>query len=174
MSKRGRSLNDDEKELWRRVTARVKPRLRTLAVDSEPPPAAPRPPSARPRPSAPPANQPSPRPAASPAPQNRGAEKRVRRGKLEIAAILDLHGHNQVTGRAALGRFLHVAQMQGARTVIVVTGVGRAGQGVLKQRLPEWLAESDLRAMVSGFAPAHRKHGGEGAYYVFLRRPGTT
>jgi DNA-nicking Smr family endonuclease len=41
---------------------------------------------------------------------------------------------------------------------------------VLKRRLPDWLTEPALRAVVSGFAPAHRKHGGAGAWYVFLKR----
>jgi DNA-nicking Smr family endonuclease len=34
--------------------------------------------------------------------------------------------------------------------------------------LPDWLHAN--RALVTGFAPAHRAHGGAGATYVFLRR----
>lgn len=94
----------------------------------------------------------------------------MRRGKLEIGATLDLHGHTQDSGRAALARFLRAAQKRGDRTVIVVTGVGRGGEGVLKRRLPGWLAGPDIRALVSGFAPAHRSHGGAGAFYIFVRR----
>lgn len=70
----------------------------------------------------------------------------------------------------ALGRFLAAAYRDGARTVVVVTGVGRMGEGVLRQRLPDWLAEAANRTIVSGFAQAHRQHGGSGAYYVFLKR----
>jgi DNA-nicking Smr family endonuclease len=83
-----------------------------------------------------------------------------------------LHGHTQESARNALARFLQAAQARGDRTVIVITGVGRSGEGVLKQRVPEWLAERDLRALTSGFAQAHRTHGGAGAYYVFLKRAG--
>jgi DNA-nicking Smr family endonuclease len=168
VSRRGRDLTADEKKLWRRVAARVKTRkpldaeeseqdamrskgARTIAAPAEPNPA--------------PARKTVPAP-----PANRGAEKRVRRGNLEIGATLDLHGHTQDSARAALGRFLHAAQKRGERTVIVVTGVGRSGPGVLKQRLPDWLGESDLRPLVAGFAQAHRAHGGAGAYYVFLKR----
>jgi DNA-nicking Smr family endonuclease len=68
-------------------------------------------------------------------------------------------------------RFLQRAHARGDRLVIVVTGVGRGGEGVLKRRLPDWLAEAGARSLVSGFAPAHRTHGGAGAFYVFLRRP---
>jgi DNA-nicking Smr family endonuclease len=166
VSKGGRSLTEDERRLWRRVAAHVKARRSAGDKDESSTPR-PEPPPARKAtvPLAPPVKM---RPSASP--QDRSGERRIRRGKVEIGGTLDLHGHNQETGRAALARFLHAAQARGARVVIVVTGVGRAGQGVLKRRLPEWLGEPDLRPLVSGFAQAHRAHGGEGAYYVFLRR----
>ena len=167
MSKGGRGLSDDETKLWRRVAARVKPR-RPLPKDEETVAALQRVKPAIVQASRS-ANAPPTSRAKAP-PQDRGAEKRVRRGRVEIGGTLDLHGHNQDTGRAALARFLQAAHARGARTVIVVTGVGRSGQGVLKRRLPEWLAERDLRPLVSGFAQAHRTHGGEGAYYVFLKR----
>jgi DNA-nicking Smr family endonuclease len=169
VSKGGRGLTEDEKKLWRRVAARVKTR-RPLADDAgAPPPARARALAVRVEKT--PASAPAPatsRPSTQP--QDRGAEKRVRRGRVEIGATLDLHGHNQETGRTALARFLSAAQARGARTVVVITGVGRSGQGILKRRLPEWLAERDLGPLVSGFAQAHRAHGGEGAYYVFLKR----
>ena len=171
MSKGGRGLTEDEKKLWRRVAARVKTR-RPLPKHEETAVASSSAKAALVQTARPPAASPPSKPKAPP--QDRGEEKRVRRGRVEIDGTLDLHGHNQDTGRAALARFLRAAHARGARTVIVVTGVGRSGQGVLRRRLPEWLAERDLRSLVSGFAQAHRAHGGEGAYYVFLKRTGAT
>lgn len=173
MSKRGRDLSDDEKQLWRRVVERVKPRK---AAPKRAPTASAKPTEelpakrvvVRPRSDSAPAL--APRKTPAPPPANRGNEKRVRRGKLEIGATLDLHGHTQATGQAALLRFVRAAQRRGDRTVIVVTGVGRAGEGVLRQRLPEWLAAAEMRVFVSGFAQAHRSHGGAGAFYVFLKK----
>lgn len=170
MSKKRRDLTTDEKVLWRRVAASVKARRPLPATDEDD--ASEEPPAPK-RAAAPNAKSPPPPPArakAAPPPQDRGNEKRVRRGKLEIGAKLDLHGHTQDTGRAALARFLRAAQSRGERTVIVITGVGRGGEGILKRRLPEWLAERDIRAIVAGFAPAHRSHGGAGAFYVFIKR----
>lgn len=170
MSKRSRDLTDDEHKLWRRVTERVKPRRKVAVAekDTETHHAAvvlrPRAESHS-RAAAPVAKA---EPAAPPA--NRGSEKRVRRGKLEIGGKLDLHGHTQDSAQTALSRFLRNAHVRGDRTVIVITGVGRAGQGVLKQRVPEWLATRELRSIVAGFAQAHRTHGGAGAYYIFLKR----
>jgi len=168
VSKGRRGLTEEERKLWRRVAAHVKPR-QPHADEKDPGPSSiPTPtPNRIKRPFAPAPPQ-ATRVAAPP--QDRGAERRVRRGQLAIDATLDLHGHSQETGRAALARFLRTAQERNARIVIVITGIGRAGRGVLRCRVPEWLAERDLRPLVAGFAQAHRAHGGEGAYYVFLRR----
>lgn len=164
MSKRKRELSEDEAKLWGRATAHVKARQRrTHAADERPAPVAPKPKQES-------VKAPAPRASANAPPGDRGGEKRVRRGKLEIDASVDLHGHTQESARAALSRFLVAAHKRGARTVIVVTGAGRMGQGVLRQRLPEWLGAAPLRAMVTGFAQAHRQHGGAGAYYVFLKK----
>ncbi|MGE0741486.1 MAG: Smr/MutS family protein [Hyphomonadaceae bacterium] len=169
MSKSKRELHPEEKKLWRRVAATVKTR-RPLSADDEP--TAPPSKGVVALRSAPP-TAPEPRPAhkPSPPPANRANEKRIRRGKIEIGATLDLHGHTQESGRAALGRFLAAAHRRGDGAVIVVTGVGRGGAGILKQRLPDWLAEPAMRSLISGYAPAHRTHGGAGAFYVFIKRP---
>jgi DNA-nicking Smr family endonuclease len=54
--------------------------------------------------------------------------------------------------------------------VLVITGKGKVGQGVLKVRTPEWLADPSLREMVAGVSTADRRHGGDGALYVALKR----
>lgn len=100
----------------------------------------------------------------------------MKRGQVELVGVLDLHGYTQDRAKAALRAFLRAQQGGEAATALVITGkggrlsAGDAAPGVLRQRLPEWLAERDLREIVSGYAPAHRRHGGGGAYYVFLRR----
>jgi DNA-nicking Smr family endonuclease len=43
--------------------------------------------------------------------------------------------------------------------------------GVLKQMVPRWLKEPELAALIAAVRPAHTKHGGEGALYVYLRKP---
>ena len=42
--------------------------------------------------------------------------------------------------------------------------------GVLKQMVPRWLNEKEFTALISGAGPAHRRHGGDGALYVYLRK----
>lgn len=171
MSKSKRDLTGDEKRLWREVAKTVRTRRPLPRDDEDEAPIAP----AKAAPSvAPKAASPSPKATAKPKPvvlpANRSAEKKVRRGKLEIDAKLDLHGHTQDRAQAALERFLHAAQGRDARTVIVITGVGRGGEGIIKRRFIDWIAARELRNIVSGYAPAHRLHGGGGAFYVFLKR----
>ena len=109
-------------------------------------------------------------PAKTPAPpQNRANEKRVRRGKLELAGRFDLHGHTQLSAEAALPDFLKRKQAEGARCVLIITGKGKGGEGVLRRNFLRWLEMPAARVLVSGYSEAHPRHGGSGAWYVFLR-----
>ena len=44
-----------------------------------------------------------------------------------------------------------------------ITGKGKVGHGVLKQRTPEWLAGPAVREMIAGVSTADQRHGGDGA-----------
>lgn len=95
---------------------------------------------------------------------------RLRRGELPIATRLDLHGLTQTQAHERLQSFLSRARRDGARCVLVITGRGSAGGGVLRTMTPRWLDEPPLRDHIVAFAPASAAHGGAGALYVLLRR----
>jgi len=108
------------------------------------------------------------------------AEK-LKRGQLAPGARIDLHGMTEAAAHGALLSFLTGAQARGIRLVLVITGIGnpkdqdnaewmRARHGVLKQMVPRWLNERAFAALISGSGPAHRRHGGDGALYVYLRK----
>ncbi len=159
-----RSLTPAEAALWRRVARHARPlpgkALPPEEEQAEPQPALQKPKTAAPKPS------PGPKPRKPAPPADRGGERRVQRGQLEIAARLDLHGYTQDGARAALLAFITSQAASGARVVLVITGKS----GVLRQRLPGWLELPDFRTRLAGFAQAHRTHGGAGAWYVFLKR----
>lgn len=176
-----RSLDEAEARLWAIVTATVRPLPRR--TPGAPPP--PRPEAAADRgetsperrpasPPPPPVSRPPPRPAARSAPKLQpiepGRRRRIERGRSAPAGVLDLHGLNQDEARAALTRFLLSAHADNGRQVLVITGKGALGDGVLRRRLPDWLAEPPLRSVVAGLSEAHRRHGGGGAFYVALKR----
>ena len=58
--------------------------------------------------------------------------------------VVDLHGLSQEAARRALTDFIARAHAEGARSVLVITGKGVAGDGVLRRCAPEWLAEGSL------------------------------
>ena len=104
------------------------------------------------------------------APQNRQNERSVRRGQQAISASFDLHGHTRDSAFKVLPAFLAREQADGSKCVIVITGKGKSGEGVLRKSFLDWLDLPQARALISGYAPAHAKHGGSGAWSVFLRR----
>ena len=100
-------------------------------------------------------------------------DRLVQRGRKTIDATFDLHGHTQVTARAALYGFLLEARARGHGCVLIITGKGassgHAGRGVLRARFKDWLSEDAFRQHVVRAAAAHPRHGGGGAFYVFLK-----
>lgn len=112
----------------------------------------------------------SPAAASPPADIEPRRRRRLVRERDPIDARLDLHGLDQDRARAALEAFVRRAAEDGARAVLVITGKGRLGDGVLRRFAPEWLASPGLRPYIAGLSWADRRHGGEGALYVALKR----
>ena len=98
-------------------------------------------------------------------------QRRLSRERDPIEARIDLHGYGRFQAQDALTAFLMEAQARGYRSVLVITGQGRrGGTGVIRGSVHDWLTGPALRTVASGFAPAARKHGGDGALYVTIRR----
>ena len=95
---------------------------------------------------------------------------RIAKAREEIGGRIDLHGLDQAQARAALQGFVLAAWNRGDRAVLVITGKGAMGDGILRRMTPEWLSAPALREVVAGISEAHRQHGGEGALYVALKR----
>lgn len=173
-----RPLNPNEKRAWARVAKTVRslpgtpPAIMPPLSDIAPEPSAGSPsPNTKthPPPTFMPLQPDETRPAKSPV-QNRSKERRIRRGQAEISATLDLHGHTQTSAHAALVSFLSAQRRAGAKCVLVITGKGKLGEGILRKQLMHWLETNEAKALVNGYSGAHQKHGGGGAWYLFLRK----
>lgn len=170
-----RPLHPDEAELWRAVTAGFSPtplRLPPKALAPKvlaPKVSAPEAPAAKPAIASPP-SQIRPKAFSPPEPIEPRRKGRISRERDPIDARLDLHGLDQDRARSVLHGFLQRAHDQGFRAVLVITGKGVLGDGVLRRRAPDWLSDPAVRPIVAGFSQAHHRHGGEGAYYVALKR----
>lgn len=178
-SSRGK-LSTEDRILWGKVARSVTP-MPGKAIDDEArepeefgqlldaPPAAP----ARPV-----ETEPSPhRKPPEGRPQHgidRPTKTKLSKGRLPIEGKVDLHGLTQSEAHSLLLSFIHRAYADGRRHVLVVTGKGSSlgSDGVLRRAVPAWFATPSFRGLVAGYEEAARRHGGGGAIYVRLRRPG--
>ncbi len=194
MSRRTRSLRPEDAELWHRVARSVTP-LHPVRPTFMPDEMSERPkkPASRPTPVEPfriGGTTPMTRshvlvPALAdqlanpPVQMDKKTFDRMSRGKLLPEARIDLHGMTLGQAHPALNRFVIETHAAGRRLVLVITGKGRRGDdfgpipqrhGILKHQVPQWLMMPPLGPLVLQVAEAHLKHGGTGAYYVYLRR----
>lgn len=101
---------------------------------------------------------------------DRANAERLKRGQHPVEGRLDLHGMTQAEAHRTLAVFIGNARGAGKRCVLVITGRGSAGGGVLKSAVPRWLDEPEFRPHVLAIATAQPRDGGTGALYVMLRR----
>ncbi|NHF72967.1 Smr/MutS family protein [Paracoccus xiamenensis] len=198
MSRR-RGLTPEDRELWSRVAKTATPLHPQARHQPEDAPASTPTPSLQPRPAPgfelPPklriggkalpkrAHDLAPSPAdkmrAAPLRMDHKTHKQMTRGKMRPEARLDLHGMTLAQAGPELVRFVLSCHAQGLRLVLVITGKGSRADdegplptrpGALRHQVPHWLHTAPLAAVVQQVAPAHLRHGGTGAYYVYLRR----
>jgi len=195
MARRGRPPQLPDWHLWLEVKASVTP-LRPEAIEAEAQTFLPLPPSAaEPRivlpenfrpgaqaPARPSAVAPDARraPWASEKPIEPKLRRKLRSGRMALDATIDLHGMRQSEARAALIGFIKARAARGDRTVLVITGKGlkKMGEdaaviverGVLRSMLPVWLTEPEIGGLIAGWDASAQGHGGEGAFYVRLKR----
>jgi DNA-nicking Smr family endonuclease len=193
---RRRSLSPEEADLWRSVAVTARPlhaqslHAQPLRPAEAPPPAA----DVVQRPALPAfslgekARRPERHDLAPTLPQlldqaplqmDARTHGKMTRGKLAPQARIDLHGLTLAEAHPELIRFVLNAQAQGLRLVLVITGKGKRRDdtgpipqrmGALRHQVPQWLRLPPLGPAVLQVTEAHLKHGGSGAYYVYLRK----
>ncbi len=185
MANKGRNINDGELSLWGRFIEGINPLHKSKTNTSNPSPTQKKQTHTQSRKASPPL-APTSHPIQKPQ-QNldRRTLTKLKSGKMDIEGRIDLHGKTQDQAYHALKGFLTSAFAQQKRCVLVITGKGGRhkqedvfssipqGQGVLKTRLPDWLSTSPLNDIVLRHEPAQAKHGGGGAFYIYLKRQRT-
>lgn len=130
----------------------------------------------KPRPAAQSQTSPTSQPAVRMDPKRYG---QMKKGRIAPEARVDLHGLTLSQAHPVLIGFILRAVAEERRLVLVITGKGKARDhhgpiperhGVLRQQVPHWLHAAPLKPHVLQVSEAHVKHGGAGAFYVYLRR----
>jgi len=101
-----------------------------------------------------------------------GVYKKLRQGRYEIDARLDLHRLSVKQARVDVHSFIQDAMQYGLRTVLILHGKGQRKTeqektAVLKGYVQHWLQELEE---VHAFHSAQAAHCGTGAVYVLLRK----
>ncbi|WP_305097076.1 Smr/MutS family protein [Croceibacterium aestuarii] len=182
-----RGLTAEESAAWARLAATVRPldppRHEVGGGGASPPaPAAPAAPAPRP----PKGRIPPPRPVplAAPAPRDPSQpldstwDRKLARGTLAPDFTLDLHGHTLEGAHRRLDDGLLQAKAMGARVVLLITGKPRPvaaadraeRRGAIRAKVLDWLAAGPHGSDIAAVRTAHRRHGGEGALYLVLRK----
>ncbi|AXB75621.1 Smr/MutS family protein [Novosphingobium sp. P6W] len=191
MRRPGRRLTAEETEIWAQVARTVKPLEKrrpasavaiaeaTRTVAEAPPPPLPVrkvkgrvPPPLAPRPV-------PPKPKAETQAHLDGSwDKRITKGTLMPDFSLDLHGATLDQAYTRLMHGLTQARAMGARVVLIVTGKSRpvdaadrgTARGAIRAKVSDWLSASDHASDIVAIRGAHRRHGGQGAIYVVLKK----
>lgn len=87
--------------------------------------------------------------------------------KRKYTAVLDLHSHTIQSAERALNIFFYKQSTLKAKYVLIITGKGHMGEGVLRQMTQKWFLDHD--EFIVGFSQALLKDGGSGAFYVHVR-----
>ena len=189
-----RGLSADEAALWRRLTATVVPLdpPRTLLGEGDQPKAGG---GVPPEPATPPKKRAAAKTLPPPGLRTGGPPPRDKLGedrtgldsswerKLARAAIepdftLDLHGHTLDQAHVRLDQGLMQAKAMNARLILLITGKARpvdaadrgTRRGAIRAKVLDWLAAGPHASDIAAVRNAHRRHGGEGALYLVLRR----
>lgn len=179
-----RRLGPDEKTLWGKVIATVKPLHAVKAkIDTLPPfpssvaekggasPQAPRRP-----------DRPGPGPGLGPKGEGLKAgldghwDRHIHRGGIVPDISIDLHDASLSRAYARLDGALEQAIAQRLKVILLVTGKPRAhdrasgeGRGAIAAVVRDWLAASRHARHISAVRNAHPRHGGAGALYIILK-----
>jgi DNA-nicking Smr family endonuclease len=103
-------------------------------------------------------------------------DRRIHRGGIVPDISIDLHDSSLSRAYARLDGALEQAVAQKLKVILLVTGKPRAhdrasgeGRGAIAAVVRDWLAASRHSRHISAVRNAHPKHGGAGALYIVLK-----
>ena len=96
--------------------------------------------------------------------------KDIKSGKFKVQSKLDLHGFSLKEAETLFFEFLKKSFNSKKRNILVISGKGERGKGKIKLSIPTWIASPSLSHLIHYYSSAAPKDGGNGAYYIRLRK----
>ena len=96
--------------------------------------------------------------------------KNLKSGRFTIHSKLDLHGYKLHDAEKNFYNFISKSHEQGNRNLLIITGKGQDGEGKIRKSFHTWINKNELSKLVIFYTHASPKDGGNGAYYVRLRK----
>ena len=188
----GRRLGAEERALWARVIASVRPIEPPRPAPAEPAVAAPalKPPPGKMKSRPAPLQKMPPRPPVA-APKAKSPaigqtldgswDRSLLKGAVTPDMTVDLHGHTLDSAHRLLDTSLARAIAGQARVLLLITGKppqpapggGPPRRGLIRAAVGDWLASSRHAPAIAAVRGAHPRHGGSGALYIILKRART-
>jgi len=104
-------------------------------------------------------------------------DRRFKNGNVVPDVSIDLHGTGLAGAYARLDAALEQAVHQHLRVILLITGKQRMhdrtsgeGRGAIASVVRDWLSASRHASHISAVRNAHPRHGGAGALYIILKR----
>lgn len=95
--------------------------------------------------------------------------RRKDKRKFTLEKTLDLHGYNQEEAYIALIKFFKSCQKEGIKQAMVITGGNNIRNTTLRKLFQFWVKEN-FGNYISSCTFANIWHGGEGAFYICIKK----
>ncbi|MDZ5760944.1 Smr/MutS family protein [Lyticum sinuosum] len=114
------------------------------------------------------------------------SKKSWKKACAKINITIDLHGHTLINAKNILYESIVISYQNNYRMVLIISGKGKilkkpflkknnisndnvnTNTNTIRSMIPEWL--NNLSYYIVRYSQANKKHGGSGAWYVYLRQ----
>ena len=106
--------------------------------------------------------------------------KKLKKGKVSINKKIDLHGLTLIQAEEKFDREIEISFYEKLRCILFITGKGLRKKdhekthvlyyGKIRNNIYRWVHKKQNLEKILYFSVAHPSHGGDGSFYVYLRK----
>ena len=110
-----------------------------------------------------------------------GIKKNIKKGLMKIDKKIDFHGRGLIEAEEIFSATIKECYNNNKRCILFVTGKGlykknndynspRLFYGIIRESFNDWVSSKKFSKYILSFEKASIEHGGDGAFYVYLRK----